>query len=271
MMNMIPPDLRIPLFTVIEPDGKLMEGEETSDRQSGDAAKLMVLYEQENLIWLRQLQSEGEQQAEAIGNLRQLLLRAALYTFARNLSDLEHRTREEVFALAEDCAQEALIAVLQKLDTFRGESRFTTWVYKFAVNKALETARRERWKDRAIDPNLEETATDEWAKDVPSQADNPGDAAIQSEIWQIIQRVICEDLTDRQRQVVKLMFFDEIPMDVVTERLHTNRNAVYKMLHDARKRIRDRLQERGFSTEEILTLFSVSIPRNDEPDFGGVC
>lgn len=232
--------------------------------------------EQENADWIGSLHEGHPRQAEAIEALRPLLLRGALYTFSRSLSDLYHLDRSSVLALAEDCAQEALIAILQQLDTFRGESRFTTWVYKFAVNKALETARRERWKGRSIDPladgsasDREEPATAETA--VTGPHGDPGAAAAQAEIWRIIQQVICEDLTERQRQVVRLMVFEEIPMDVVTERLNTNRNAVYKMLHDARRRIRARLQEHGFSTGEVLALFSAPTARDHLPGQGGEC
>ena len=231
----------------------------------------MTPIERENADWLRQLHPDHPRQAEAIEALRDLLLRGALYTFSRSLSDVYHLDRDTVLALAEDCAQEALIAILQQLDTFRGEGRFTTWVYKFAVNKALETARRERWKDRSIDPSADDQTTSPIEEASPALPDDLSDVAAQAEIWQIIQQVICDDLTDRQRQVVRLMVFDEVPMDVVTERLNTNRNAVYKMLHDARKRIRNCLQEHGFSTGEVLALFSVAFTGENWPRPGGDC
>lgn len=230
----------------------------------------MPSIEQENADWLSSLHPDHPGQAEAIEALRPLLLRGALYTFSRSLSDLYHLDRQSVLALAEDCAQEALIAILQQLGTFRGESRFTTWVYKFAVHKALETARRERWKGRSIDPQAEDSQAGPTEGTGAGPADHLGDMAAQREVWQTIQEVICNDLTERQRQVVKLLVFDEIPMDVITERLQTNRNAVYKMLHDARKRIRRRLQELGLSTGEVLELFSganhrenIDLPQGD--------
>lgn len=213
----------------------------------------MAQNQRDETDWIQQLKSEDAQQAEAIQALQSLLLRAALFTFSRNLTDLQHRSRDDVLALAEDCAQEALVAVLQQLETFRGESRFTTWAYKFGVHKALESARRERWRDKSIDLELDEVETREWIR--TGKPEEGIDRAVQVEIWNAIQRVICEDLSERQRLVVKLIIIDEVPMDVVTERMKTNRNAVYKTLHDARKVIRRKLEALGYSTGEILELF----------------
>ena len=248
-----------------------MMTQDSAIRESLRTNLLMESDARENADWLNQLLPGHPRQAEAIESLRVLLLRGALYTFSRSLPDVYHLNREAMIALAEDCAQEALIAVLRQLDTFRGESRFTTWVYKFAVNKALEAARRERWKDRSIDLHSEEWEARSKGEEHASQPDHPGNAAAQAEIWEIIQQVICEDLTERQRQIVRLIIFDEIPMDVVTERLKTNRNAVYKVLHDARKRIRSRLLEHGFSTGEVLELFRFPSARDDQVRAGGDC
>ncbi len=224
-----------------------------------------------NAEWLNHLQSDGLRQVETIENLRQLLLRAALYTMHRNLSDLNGHSQAEALALAEDCAQDALIAILRQLGEFRGESRFTTWAYKFAVHKALETARREHWKGRSLDPLLEETNTCKWVLPNSVQSGDPEAPAVQTEVWQIVRQVICLELTERQRQVFKLMVFDEVPMDVVAERLDTNRNAIYKMLHDARKKMRHRLQEHGYTIHEILELFSVSSPIENKVQPEGEC
>jgi RNA polymerase sigma-70 factor (ECF subfamily) len=211
-----------------------------------------------NSEWLHLLKSDGPGQDETIEILRQLLLRAALYTMARNLSEFPGRGQAEIMALAEDCAQDALLAILKQLDGFRGDSLFTTWAYKFAVHKALETARRERWKGRSLDPLLEDADNCNWVYTGAARTEDPEVPAGQAEIWQIVRRVVRDDLTERQRQVFKLMIFDEVPMDVVTERLNTNRNAVYKVLHDARKKVRFRLEEHGYAIQEVLEMFSVS-------------
>src|SRR5512139_990158 len=99
-----------------------------------------------NQEWLHDLRLGGETQEAAITDLRDILLRAALYFFSRNLGDFAGLSREEILQRAEDCAQDALLAVLSHLGDFRGDSKFSTWAYKFAINMSLMAARRERWK-----------------------------------------------------------------------------------------------------------------------------
>ena len=181
--------------------------------------------------------------------MRDLLLRASLYFFNRNLGDFEGMQRNEILQCAEDCAQEALIAVMNHLSEFRGDSRFTTWAYKFAINIALMTARRQRWKGKSLD-ELSVSNGKLFERELPDQP------VIQHEILDIIQEVIEGELTERQRQVLILMVFHEVPMDEVVQRLGTNRNAIYKMLHDARRKLKNSLLRRGFEVDELLTWFS---------------
>src|SRR5512134_3530241 len=102
-----------------------------------------------NEKWLHDLNANGELQEIAITDLRDLLLRATLYFFNRNLGDFSNMSRDKILQYAEDCAQDALIAVLNHVSDFRGDSKFTTWAYKFAINMALMTARREYWKAKS--------------------------------------------------------------------------------------------------------------------------
>src|SRR5512141_1279339 len=104
-----------------------------------------------NQEWIQELGTSDDLQSAAIEDLRGILLRGASYTFQRNLGDLAHFNPDELSQLAEDCAQEALIAILKCLSDFRGESKFTTWAYKFAINISLTMARRERWKGVSLD------------------------------------------------------------------------------------------------------------------------
>lgn len=209
-----------------------------------------------NEEWLHELASTGQEQAVAIADLRTYLLRAALYTFSRHRSDLGQRTYDEIEPLAEDCAQEALVAILKHLHEFRGDSQFTTWAYKFAVNLALVTARHERWKSVSLDQLLDETEVTDWPIRDKSTAVDPDRPALREEVWTALRDTINHDLTDRQRQVLKAMVFDDVPMDEVVRHLGTNRNAVYKLLHDARRRLKARLEARGFDAAEMIGLFS---------------
>ena len=211
-----------------------------------------------NEEWLYALNASGEIQEAAILDLRDLLLRATLYFFSRNLDDFNGIDRGEILQRAEDCAQEALIAVMNHLADFRGDSRFTTWAYKFAINIALMTTRRERWKGKSLDQFsfLYNGRLFEWERQEHSLGGTPDRFAIQDEISDILRDVIEHDLTEKQRDVLIMMVFNEVPMDEVVQRLGTNRNAIYKMLHDARRKIKSRLQARGFEVGELLALFS---------------
>ena len=211
-----------------------------------------------NEEWLHDLNASGEMQEAAILDLRDLLLRATLYFFNRNQSDFRDMHRDEILQRAEDCAQEALIAVMRRLSDFRGDSKFTTWAYKFAINIALMTARRERWKGVSLDqPTFAEdgTAFETFLSDKSSEQ-APDRSVVQDEISTALREGIERDLTEKQRQVLMLIVFHEVPMDEVVQRLGTNRNSIYKLLHDARRKLKNSLQARGFEVSEMLSLFS---------------
>lgn len=213
-----------------------------------------------NEEWLQDLTGSGERQETAITDLRDLLLRATLFFFSRNQSDFMGMGRNEILQCAEDCAQEALIAVMKHVAEFRGDSKFTTWAYKFAINTALMTARRERWKGKSLDQLSVSNSGNlfQWIGQDKSFHLTPDRSALRDEVSHIILQVIERELTDRQRKVLILMVFQEVPMDEVVLRLGTNRNAIYKMLHDARRKLKGSLQARGFEISELLALFSES-------------
>lgn len=213
-----------------------------------------------NQEWLHDLTASGATQEAAIADLRDLLLRAALYFFSRNLSDFEKSNGDEILQRAEDCAQDALIAVLNHLPDFRGDSKFTTWAYKFAINIALTAARRERWRGVSLDELASSSESNFFQWIIQDKADGaaPEESALQGEVRRIIQDVIRHDLTERQRHVLTMMVFNEVPLDEVVRHLGSNRNAVYKMLHDARRKIKNSLQARGFEVSEMLSLFGAS-------------
>ena len=211
-----------------------------------------------NEEWLHDLRDSGAAQEHAIADLQNILVRAALYILNRNVDELSALARDDIVKLAEDCAQEALIAIMRRLSDFRGDSKFTTWAYKFAVNIALTTARRERWRVVSLDQfaSSEDDTLFEWTAWEKSPRATPDRSAMQAEVREIIQEVIERDLTNKQRRVLIMMVFNEVPMDEVVRELGTNRNAVYKLLHDARRKLKSSLQAHGFETAETLNLFS---------------
>src|SRR5512138_934084 len=201
-----------------------------------------------NQEWLQDLNASGANQEAAIADLRDLLLRAALYFFSRNLGDFENNNDDEILQRAEDCAQDALIAVMNHLSDFRGDSKFSTWAYKFAINMAMMAARRERWKAVSLDAltSPDELIYVERLMQDTSEGASPELSTMQIEMQRIIQQVIEQDLTEKQRQVLTLMVIHEVPLDEVVLYLESNRNAVYKVLHDARLKLKTGLKQRGF-------------------------
>ena len=209
-----------------------------------------------NADWLHELEATGEEQTAAIEDLRSYLWRAALYSLNQRAHGLTHLTPTQIEQLAEDCAQDALLAILKQLREFRGDSRFTTWAYRFAVNMALTAARRESWKQVSLDYLIDEPDTPQWPTWDERPELDPAHVALRAEVWTAMREVIAHDLTDRQRQVLKAIVFDETPMDEIVRRLGSNRNAIYKLLHDSRRKLKERLEARGFGVQDILDLFS---------------
>lgn len=210
-----------------------------------------------NEQWLRALKVRGLEQEAAIVDLRNILLRATLLVFSRNNGDVGGLGRHEVLQLAEDCAQDALLSVMDHLEDFRGDSKFTTWAYKFAINTALMASRHQRWKGTSLDEVADsgESALSQWVMQDKSGSATPEQSALQGEAREVIRSVIEGELTEKQRRVLFMMVLNEVPMDEVVRHLGVDRNAVYKMLHDARRKVKSSLQARGFEPAEMLSLF----------------
>jgi RNA polymerase sigma-70 factor (ECF subfamily) len=211
-----------------------------------------------NAEWMAALEAEGDEQAVALADLRTYLLRAALFTLQRALHYVGHLQSSALGELAEDCAQEALTAILQHLHDFRGKSQFTTWAYAFAVNTALVAARRERWAPVPLDRILEGSESQPSPAGDEGGPPDPERRALQAEVMAAIRDGIEQHLTLRQQQVLRALVFEEVPLDEVVRRWGSNRNAVYKLLHDARRKLKTHLVARGFDVKEILDLFAAS-------------
>ncbi|MGE5138658.1 MAG: RNA polymerase sigma factor [Rudaea sp.] len=209
-----------------------------------------------NREWLEELKGTGPEQAAALADLRALLLRAALYTLRRTQYDLGRLDGEAKRQLAEDSAQEALLAVLKHLDEFRGESKFTTWAYKFGINMMLLAARHESRRNVSLEEVFESIDTGELFLPDTSEGADPPRAAWQTEVWGVVRDVIENDLTERQRQVLVSVVFQDVPLDEVAGYLGSNRNAMYKTLHDARLKLKKRLAARGLLEHEIMDAFA---------------
>ena len=199
----------------------------------------------ESREWLRSLRSDGRERDEAVARLHALLLRGARFECARRRPTLPHLRGNDLDDVANQAADDALVSILGRLDSFRGASRFTTWAYKFALLEAAVKLRRRAWQGREV-PLEPET----WSL-FSSAGVEPDESAEQSELLDTIQEAISEVLTPHQRRVLVALALNGVPIDVLAERLDTTRGALYKTLHDARRKLRGRLEELGLSLETL--------------------
>jgi RNA polymerase sigma-70 factor, ECF subfamily len=191
--------------------------------------------------WLEALVGKGARREEAVARLHRLLLRAARFEVARRKRVLPHLRGEELDDIAVQSADDALVSVLARLSDFRGESRFTTWAYKFAILEAAVALRRRAWQGREVPIEPER-----WPL-VPAGGLSPEAGTEQRELLAAISDGVREALTPHQRRVLLAVILDDVPIDVLAERLGTTRGALYKTLHDARARLRADLAERGLA------------------------
>lgn len=189
----------------------------------------------ESLEWLEALR---ERQDDAVHRLHELLLRAARFEVSRRRAALPHLRGGDFDDLAQQAADDALVAVLARLDSFRGLSRFTTWAYKFALLEAAVKLRTRAWQDREV-PLEPET----WS--LLAGGSHPDDDAERSELVAAVQDAIAHELTPHQRNVLVALALNDVPIDVLAERLGTTRGALYKTLHDARRALRRHLEANG--------------------------
>jgi RNA polymerase sigma-70 factor, ECF subfamily len=195
--------------------------------------------------WVRALRIAGPDRDEAIERLHELLVRAARFEVSRRRAALSHVRGEELDDLALQAADDALVAVLAKLDDYRGASRFTTWAYKFALLEAGVRLRRRAWQEREV--VLEPEA---WPL-LADAGESPQHRAETGELIQALRRSIDGCLTDHQREVLVALALNGVPLDVLAERLNTTRGALYKTLHDARRKLRSDLARKGFELNSL--------------------
>lgn len=207
-----------------------------------------------NAEWLAALGDE-ETQAEALADLREYLLRAVFVYLSRHRADLTDLDWRELEHLAEDSTQEALLQILAKLDTFRGESKFTTWVYRFVINIVAGELRLHRWRTLSMEMLLseQEIPLSTFLSDL--EAPDPETAAARNQILDLIHQIISEELTERQRFALINVHFQGVPMAEVARHLNSTSNNVYKLLHDARKKLKKSLQRHRYSEADVLAIF----------------
>jgi RNA polymerase sigma-70 factor, ECF subfamily len=199
--------------------------------------------ERTNEQWLAELR--GPKPDEALADLYDLLvrgLRAGLGSYGGGVD-----------ASVEDFAQEALIRITDNLGSFRGESRFTTWAQKIAMNVALTELKRRRWRDVSMQDLFDRRQA---ANREPADTQlSPEQLALQDAVLQELRRMVDVELTDRQQEAVVAVILEEMPIAEVARRMGTNQNALYKLLHDARRKLKRQMEAAGLSAEEVLAVF----------------
>jgi RNA polymerase sigma-70 factor (ECF subfamily) len=198
----------------------------------------------ESLTWLDELRAGGAVRERALARLHDLLLGVARAEAFRRRSSLPDTVIAELDALCLQATDDALRAITRKLDAFRGDSRFTTWAYKFAILEISTRLRRSAWHERRI--VLDDAS---WER-LSDPAADAYQRLEQLELVAALRSAIADGLTRRQRDVFLAVAVEEVPIDVVAERLGTSRGAVYKVLHDARKKLRRILAIPGHGVDE---------------------
>ncbi|MCA9873088.1 MAG: sigma-70 family RNA polymerase sigma factor [Ardenticatenaceae bacterium] len=204
-----------------------------------------------NEQWLHDLKSSGPAHEAAISDLQQILLSGLQH----GLLNQVNTSAPEFATQAEDFIQEALLKILDNLDSFAGRSQFTTWAHKIAVSVALTELRRKRWQDKSLDGLMETDSGIFTPKFIADPAPLPESVTERAEMLAHVNRLIMEELTEKQQAVMEKSVIQNLPTPEVARQLHMKPNAVYKMLHDARVRLKQRLAEDGLTPEEILAIF----------------
>jgi RNA polymerase sigma-70 factor, ECF subfamily len=222
--------------------GGLLEQEDRIDtRDVGEASPferaLTVASPPEDYDWLGRLTATGAARDDAIRRLHELMVRAARFKLSR-MGEALRLGQARADEIVQSSADEAVVAILARLSSFEGRSRFTTWAYKFAILNTATAVRRELWSH-----------TDVELSSIPEPVSALGDPLAHAELSALsdaLRRCIAECLTPHQQRVLIAISVEGIPIDVMADRLHTTRNTVYKALHDARTRLREAMIAQGY-------------------------
>jgi RNA polymerase sigma-70 factor (ECF subfamily) len=198
----------------------------------------------ESRRWVERLREDGRGRDAALAELRELLLRAARFEVRRRCAAMPQIRGGDQDDLAEQSAGDAMVAILSKLEDFRGDSQFTTWAYKFALYEAAAKIRKLAWQGRELPLEAEE-----WSLLADPAPAPQGEVEI-NDLLAAIRQEIETSLTPRQREVLVALALNEVPIDVLADRLGSTRGALYKTLHDARRKLREGLAARGLIIDE---------------------
>jgi len=204
-----------------------------------------------NEEWLREFRTKGQDQEDALADLHAIILSGLPYSLSKWLSP----TDPHFTPFTEEVAQDTLLRVLDKMHTFEGRSQFTTWVHKIAVRIALTELRRQRWKDVSLDNLVDSEESFVPPRLMADSTAGPETSAEQHDLLAQVQRLIDEELTDKQRQAMIAINIEGMPIEEVARQMNMKRNALYKLIHDARLRLKRRMALEGLTPEDVMSAF----------------
>jgi RNA polymerase sigma-70 factor, ECF subfamily len=213
--------------------------------------------ERTNDDWLIHLRANGRVQERALEDLKERLQRGIYYYLSRERSDLSGLSSHELTEMSQDLAQDATLRVIDNMDSFRGDSQFTTWATRIAVRVAISELRRARYKDFSLDSL---TADGDYLPAtvnplMGSKPAAPERSAERAEVFAKMEDALKDVLTERQFKALYAVAVKGVSLDVVAAQMDTNRNALYKLLHDARRKLRTHFESQGLTMEYMLNLF----------------
>lgn len=209
--------------------------------------------ERTNEQWVDDLTSSGDRLDSALDDLRDIIRSGLPYSLSKYLSPSD----PQFDMLADEVVQDTLLRALDHLHTFEGRSKFTTWVHKIAVRLALTELRRKRWEDVSLDELLERSEAPSSLSVLESGQAGPDSITEQGDLAAHVERIIIEELTEHQRNAMLALGVHGMPIGEVARKMGIKRNALYKLLHDARRRLKARLAADGLSPEDVLEAFEV--------------
>lgn len=209
------------------------------------------MIERTNEEWLQALTSTGSARAAALNDLRDVLVRG----LRRGLLGRVNTSAPDFDALAEDFVQEALLKILDNLPTFAGRSKFTTWAHKITVHVALSELRRKRWQDASLTALSEPDEGPYIPGLTADPAPDPASLAERRDMLARVNRIITETLSDKQRAALSATVIQGLPTAQVAEMLQVNPNALYKLVHDARRQLKKQLLAEGLAPADVLEVF----------------
>lgn len=204
-----------------------------------------------NEQWLHDLQSTGPSHDDAVMDLQAILVSG----LRRGLLAQVNTSAPEFETQAEDFAQEAVLKILDNLDSFAGRSKFTTWAHKIGLSVALTELRRKRWQDRSLDGLMDDAQGDFTPSLAADPAPAPESSLERAEALVTIQQMIDGELTEKQRTALVASAVDGLTTNELAHQLEMKPNAIYKLLHDARVQLKKSLAREGLTPNDILTVF----------------